>query len=322
MKASVVVRVFVAASIIWLSTGSGFVQAQGFGGFGGAGSQPRSELGGDSAGVWHSGGRLTKLDPVTALSVITIDGTADLRVVPEEIRVVMATTSEAETADQCQQKNAAQVKAVLDAWAGLKIPPEDIVEDFINVLPVYQWGLAERAGEQVRIQQLTAYRMQSNLHVRVKTEKDAMAAINLAFKNGVTEIVTFDYWSSKLDEQKEKARAAAIAAAKNKAATLLAVFDAPPKVINVQESTAVFFPHALYRTYENVLQEEVEYSGAWRDKPAIKAFRPKMTFFNGLQSESDQRPDQAAIRPEIAVVSTVRLYYESPAQKSLPPRKE
>jgi hypothetical protein len=71
-----------------------------------------------------------------------------------------------------------------------------------------------------------------------------------------------------------------------------------------------------------VLEEEVEYSGAWRDKPAIKAFRPKMTFFNGLQSESDQRPDQTAIRPEIAVVSTVRLYYESPAQKSLPPRKE
>jgi hypothetical protein len=70
-----------------------------------------------------------------------------------------------------------------------------------------------------------------------------------------------------------------------------------------------------------VLEEEVKYSG-WHDKLAIKAFRPKMTFFNGLQSESDQRPDQPAIRPEIAVVSTVRLYYESPAQKSLPPRKE
>ncbi len=62
MKASVVIRVFVATSIIWLSTRPGFVQTQGFGGFGGAGSQSRSAMGGDSAGVWHSGGRLTELN--------------------------------------------------------------------------------------------------------------------------------------------------------------------------------------------------------------------------------------------------------------------
>lgn len=159
--------------------------------------------------------------------------------------------------------------------------------------------------------------MQANLHVSVKTEKDAMAAINLAFKQDVTDIVTFDYWSSKLDEEKIKAREAAVEAAKEKSKTLLAVFDESPKVINIQESTAVFFPHSLYRTYGNILEEEVNYDRIWPDKPAIKAYRPKMTFFQGLQSHSEVRPPGAPMRPEIAVVSTVRIYYQSPSDKTV-----
>jgi hypothetical protein len=158
--------------------------------------------------------------------------------------------------------------------------------------------------------------MQSNLHLLVKTEPDAMAAINLAFQQGVTDIVTFDYWSSELDAQKAKVREMAIAAAQEKAKTLLAVFDDRPKVINVQENTAVLYPHSLYQTYENILEERVEYNNAWRDKPAIKAYRPKMTFFQGLQSHSDKRPSTPAMRPEISVVSTVRIYYQSPADRT------
>ncbi len=129
--------------------------------------------------------------------------------------------------------------------------------------------------------------------------------------------MTFDYWSSQLDEQKVKARAAAIEAAKAKSKILLAVFAEPPKVINIQESTAVFLPHSLYRTYENALEEQIQFHSNWNNIPAIKAFRPKMTYFQGLQSRSDIQPAKAALRPEIAVVSTVRLYYQSPADKTV-----
>jgi uncharacterized protein YggE len=257
------------------------------------------------------------LPPEQALNFITVEGTADIRVVPEEIRVVLAITTEAETAEECQEKNEAQVRKVTEAWAEMEIDEENIVEDFINVLPVYEWHLTEREGQEFRLQQQKGYRMQSNLHVSVKNEKEAMAAINLAFKQGVTEIVTFDYWSSKLNEEKAKARASAIEAAREKAKTLLAIFAEPPKVINVQESTPVFLPHSLYQTYQNVLEEEVQYRGVWENKPAIKAYRPKMTFFHGLQSNSDRRPSGAPMRPEIAVVSTVRIYYQSPSDKKV-----
>jgi len=305
----------IVVSSVCLSLNPGVVRAQGFGGAGSfSGSQSRSD---DFGSQWSPAMQTPLLQPEVALNYITIEGTADLRVEPEGIRVVLAITSEAPTGDACQDKNAAQVQAVRTAWSELNIPEKDVVEDFINVLPVYEWRLIDRGGQQVRIQQREGYRMQSNLHLSVKTEKDAMQAINLAFKQGVTDIVTFDYWSSQLDKQKIKARAEAVAAAREKAKTLLAVFPDPPKVINIQESTAVFLPHSLYQTYENVLEEEVQYNDAWRQYPAIRAYRPKMTFFQGLNSRSDKRPSGPVMKPEIAVVSTVRIYYQSPADKTV-----
>jgi uncharacterized protein YggE len=307
----------VATVVLFGGLDSGAVHAQGFGG-GGSLSGGHSS---DQGGHWIPKMESPLLEPQFALNYITIDGTAELRVEPEGIRLVLAITSEAETADRCQELNADQVQAVIGAWSDLNVPEDHIVEDFINLLPIYEWRLAERDGTQFRVQQRSGFRMQSNLHLAVESEADAMAAINRAFQQGVTEIVTLDYWSSDLDERKKEARAAAVAAAKEKAETLLSVFDAPPRVINIQESTTVFSPQSLYRTYENVLEEEVQYPGSLRDRPTIRAYRPKMTFFHGLQSRSDRRPPGPAMRPEIAVVSTVRIYYESPADKTYPAKR-
>ena len=157
--------------------------------------------------------------------------------------------------------------------------------------------------------------MQSNLHLVAPNEQRAMGSRPICIEQGVTDIITFDYWSSKLNQKKDEARELALEAAKRKSDSLLSLFDENPKLINLQENTAVFFPRDLYRTFENILEEEVGSSHAWRDLPSIKAFRPKMTFFDGLKSESDVRPLKIGTETEISVVSTVRLYFESPATK-------
>ncbi len=285
--------------------------AQGFGSSGGYNSGSDNKY--ESTYEWEPGTDDDPLDPESALSVIKITGTAEQRVVPEQIRVVFALTSEGETAEECRKLLTARIDGVMADWKSLNIPAENIVEDFISVLPRYGWGLSENfeGWSRVRLQKHVGYRMQINLHVAVKTEADAMAAIDRAFRNGQAEIVTFDYWSSDLDRQKDTVRTSALAAAKKKADTLLAVFDERPQAVNVQESTAVFFPHSLYKTYENVLEQEVVNYDS--DEPLIKAYRPKMTFFHGLSSRADTQPKELRMRPEIAVVSTVRIYYRSPA---------
>lgn len=293
------------------------VSAQGMGGgMGGMGAFSGSSRSG-SEGKWSPGSNLPELTSLESVTMISVDGTADIRVEPEEIRVVLAITAEGETVQECQEEIAQRVENVVEAWQELKIAEENIVEDFINVLPRYEWGIVERDGQKFRIQKREGYRMQTNLHVAVKTEKEAMAAIKRAFEQGVTDIVTFDYWSSQVDDARNKAREAALEAAKEKAKTLHTVFNEPPKVINVQEATEVFPPHSLYRTYENVLEEEVRHDNQWSSIPTIKAYRPKMTFFHGLQSNSDRRPAGAPMRAEIAVVSTVRIYYQSPSDKEV-----
>ncbi|MBC7966133.1 MAG: SIMPL domain-containing protein, partial [Fuerstia sp.] len=260
--------------------------AQGFGGSGGYNSGANSKY--ETTYEWAPGTDDNPLDPESALSVIKITGTAEQRIVPEQIRVVFALTSEGETAEECRKLLTTRIDGVMTDWKSLNIPAENIVEDFISVLPRYGWRLSEEfeGWSKVRLQKHVGYRMQINLHVAVKTEADAMATIDRAFRQGQAEIVTFDYWSSDLDRQKETVRASALAAAKKKADTLLAIFDERPQAVNVQESTAVFFPHSLYKTYENVLEQEVmNYSSD--DPPLIKAYRPKMTFFHGLSSRAD-----------------------------------
>lgn len=289
----------------------------GLGGYGGFGSG--STKGDWDAATWHGGqqaGLMGKGGIDRVLDYIAIDGTAQIRVKPQEIRVVMAVMTEGETAAACQEANDRQVEAVRKAWLAMKIPKEKIVEDFIAVLPRYEWKYeVNDDNPDFLVQKVAGHRMQSNLHVIVGSEAEAMKAVYLAFQQGVSDIITFQYWSPELDAKKIEARKMALAAAKKKADLLLSVFAKRPPVINIQERTKAYFPHSLYQTFENVLEETIEYNNS-RRMTRVKAYRPKMTFFHGLNSTTDVRPDDVPMRPEIAVISTVTIYYQSPATKS------
>ena len=258
-----------------------------------------------------------RLAPEVSLNYITITGSAVVRVEPEKLRVVMAVMNEAETSNQCQDQNQATANAVREAWKTLGIKDDDIVEDFISMLPRYEWVFEEQFGQKVAVQKLAGYRIQTNLHVAVNNEAEALKAVNLAFKQGVNDIVTFDYWSSKTDAAKRQARKNAIQAAKEKSETLLAVFDKPPLVVNVLEETSVHNPQQLYLTFENKLADS--YRGSWKSNiPQIWAFSPKQSFYKGLQSNVDVQATGLPMRPAIVVASEVQVYYQSPATKTLP----
>lgn len=292
-----------------LSIGSSSLCAQGYGS---ANHSPNSGTGIQAGVQGHRGGTL---DVESALSIITIEGTSVIRVAPKEIRLVFAVISEATSSDLCQTNNAEQISKVRDSWQKQGIAEENTVEDFISVLPTFSWHREKRDEHEVLLQKRSGFRMQTNLHVAVKTESEAMAAVRSAFANGVSDIVTFDYWSPDLESEQEKARGAAVAAAKKKAEILLMAFDQRPPLINIQEQTKTFLPHSLYRTFQNVLEETASYPRAWRDLPQIKSYRPKMTFFDGLKTDADVQPAELSLKPMIEVTSTVRLYYQSPATK-------
>ncbi len=265
----------------------------------------------------HSGGipALPHLDRAIAEGFITIDGRAEVRVRPTEIRVVLAVTSEAETAQECQQSIEATIGRLRAAWSKLEVAPQNIVEDFIAVLPVYRWNLEKRGDLDIGVEEKVGFRMQTNVHLAVPNDAKAPTALTAAFEQGVADIIAFDYWSGELDDIKVKARDQAVKAARNKSDALLgAFFDDPPPVINVQEQTMVRYPESLYHSFGNTLDESV--TPSWRrDVPFIRAYRPRNTYYRGLYSDGDVQARELPMHPEISVVSTVRLYFESPAAR-------
>jgi len=271
----------------------------------------RAGLGEDAAGVAD----LASLAPDVAQGYIAIDGRAVVRVRATEIRVVLAVTGEGQTAQECQKTVDATIERLKAAWTKMGIAPENVVVDFIAVLPQYAWSVEKQGNVEVGTERKAGFRMQTNVHLAAKGESAAQTAINAAFQEGVTDIIAFDYWSKDLDEVKVAARGQALKAAQSKAEVLLgAIFEKRPPAINVQEQTVVRYPDSLYHSFTNTYDESVTPSFR-RDIPLIRAPRSRNTYYRGLVGDGDVQPRELAMSPEISVASTVRLYFASPAAK-------
>jgi uncharacterized protein YggE len=256
---------------------------------------------------------LPLLEPQIAEGYITIEGQAEVRVPPTEIRIVMAVTAEGETAQKCREAVDSTIVNLKTAWSKMEIPPENIVVDFIAVVPRFAWSLENHDNGKVGVEKKVGYRMQSNVHLAVRNDDQAQAALNRAFEQGVTDILAFDYWSKDLDGFKVKARKQALDAAREKSDALLGkLIPERPQIINVQEKTTARYPESLYRTFA-AKEEDSVWSGWGNSIPFIRASRPRQTYYRGLLSDGDIQPRELPMKPEISVVSTVRLYFKSPA---------
>jgi len=231
------------------------------------------------------------------------------------VAIVLAVTGEGQTAQECRNAVNGTLQRLRAAWVKSGVAPADIVEDFIAILPRYEWQIEKQADTEVGVERKVGYRMQTNLHVKVPDDARAQQALDQAFEQGITDIIAFDYGSRELADAKARAREQALQAASRKADLLFeALFPTRPPAINVQEQTAVRHPESLYHSFSNSYEEQV--TPTWRrDVPLIRAPRPRNTYYRGFSMDSDVQPDDLPMKPEISVVSTVRVYYRSPAAR-------
>lgn len=133
---------------------------------------------------------------------IAITGTAEVSVKPESLRIVFAVTAEADTSLECSRLVKERIANIREALTLLDIESTKVVEDFIVVVPSFTWELQTKEKTRFVKEVPDGFRLQSNLHILCKDDAQAMAVIDTAFASGVTEIISFDYWHSQLDEQK------------------------------------------------------------------------------------------------------------------------
>ena len=245
---------------------------------------------------------------------IVVDGSAELRVRPDALRIVFAVTTESVDPRACHAENQQRCTAFEGALGKLGLKPEAITRDLIAMLPVYDWTTVKQEGRTVATEKVVGHRLQCNVHVMVASEAQAQQAIAGAFEAGITEVIAVDHWCKDLDQQRRRAQELALQEAKRKAEFLLAVFAQRPVPINVQEQTSVVHPRDLYRSFENV--NAAQQAFPWREEVArVYAFKPKNTFYEGFFRDLDVTDPKLPMQPELSVVSKVRLYYASPARK-------
>lgn len=286
----------------------------------GISSESMAQGGGAFAGTRNSGSRRDderklSLSTKQAERVIVVQGVAEIRVKPTEIRLVMAVVTEGGTAKECKLKAAKIVEALRLGWKDIGIESNDVFEDFIAIISVYKYEEQKKDDLLVLQEMLDGYRYQTNLHLKLPSEARAHEALDVAFGLNITNIIMFDYWHPKLKEKKLEAMKNAIRVAREKSNILLAaeLFPTRPKLINIRESSKTVFPINMYLTYDNEVEQTVVLPYRTRNDVArISAVRPRTTFYRGPSFEGDSLSPELPMMPEISIVSTVRLFFEAP----------
>ena len=308
--------VFLSVCLVLSAFNSGMSLGQG-GGFGGGGG---GFGGGGAAGVGYQMHNNFAPTSSTHLSgyQIQVSGTAKVAVKPQALRLVVALTSEAQTASECGQTIKTRIANVRRSLVEMKIKDEDIVEDFIIIKRKYRWEMMKKDDSNYIQEFEDGFRMQTNLHILCPDERAALNAIERSFAAGVSEVVSFDYWNEDLDEYKQEALKQALESAKTKSEILLSVFDEKPKVLNVSNSISTVTPASQYRTVnpdKNDPNHPRHYYHDWNSKYKIFASHPSTTFYEGDKSYADVSTKLPPMNPMIMVHSTVTLTYESPTAR-------
>ncbi len=251
------------------------------------------------------------LEPKDPARRIEIEGCVEIRVDADAIRVVLAVCSDGADPATVSTANQQRVQRLRAAFTQAQVPDGNVHIDFIAMLPVYDWEEVEEAGRKVARERLSGWRLQENVHVAVGTQEQLDTIKRLAREVGVFDVLAVDYASSDVEKHRTRALEAALAVAKAKAAILLAQFGTPQKLVNVTERTVTVPPHAQYRSFESANTARMERH--FRDEtPRVFAVRPKNTLYEGYTADVDRPGGTLPMRPQICVVSSVKLYYESP----------
>jgi len=277
------------------------------------------QMAGSRAGADFFGGDSSKVAETPRLSLemargaITIEGSSEVRVTPSELRMVLAVIREAETAMECRSQTDQIMQAMTADWTKMGLEPADIVADFIAVLPRHEFQI----DRQTAVETKTGYLMQTNVHLRLSDDQQALQAMHIAFQHNVTDVLAFDYMSDQLETAKQQAIGLAVKAARDKAQLLFAgLFDQPPRLINLTEDTQIHYPATQYQSFTNVADDAFSQRSFRSDIGVIRLFRPRNTYYRGILPQSDVFPPELPLSPRISIRSRVHLYFESPASVS------
>jgi uncharacterized protein YggE len=172
-------------------------------------------------------GQLSQAKPT-----ISISGTAEVCVVPDEVNLRLGVETRDPTLDEAVKQNETHTTAVLKFLKDSGIESKDVQTDFIEIHPQYN---SDRKEQQIIPQ---FYLVKRNLGVRLRKVSLFDYVLAGGLRTGVNIVDGVEFRTTELRKHRDAARQQAIRAAKEKAVGLATELDAKVgKPENIQEQT-------------------------------------------------------------------------------------
>lgn len=143
---------------------------------------------------------------------ITMDSSETVKIVPDMAKIVFAVTSEAQKADECQQKNTEALNSLTEYLKGQGIDEKSITTSGYSLNPRYDWSSDTR--------KLIGYEMQTEVTVSDVTVEQVGTLLSGGVNAGANEIYSVSYYSSGYDDAYAEALKKAVELARTKAQAL------------------------------------------------------------------------------------------------------
>ncbi len=143
---------------------------------------------------------------------INVSGSAEVRVVPDEIRLSVAVESRNAALDAARLDNDTKIAAALAFLKQADLPEKDVKTDFISVQPDYNVN-------QSRVTPV-AYIVRKSIEIRLTNTVAFQSVVTGLLTNGVNLIQNVDFRTTQLRQHRDQARLLAVRAAKEKAKAL------------------------------------------------------------------------------------------------------
>jgi uncharacterized protein YggE len=149
---------------------------------------------------------------LSSLPLITVNGEAEVRVVPDEVVLTLGVETSSPRMDEAKSQNDERVKRVLALGKEYGIEARNLQTDFITVEPWYRDG-------HTRPENLE-YRVRKTIVITLKDTAKFESLLSKALESGVTHVHGVQFLTTELRKYRDQARAMAIRAAREKAVAL------------------------------------------------------------------------------------------------------
>ena len=181
---------------------------------------------------------------IDKMPMITVTGTAEVMVAPDEVVFSLDVTKKNKDLQIAKRENDEAVAKVLELTRRFSVAPQDVKTDSISVDMKYESirdpkkKVYDEDGDEVGTKIFKGYEVSKTVTVRLKNISRFEEFFSEVLKTGITEVNSVKFETSKLRENKDKARDMAMKAAREKAVAMAgAIGQNVGKALKITEGT-------------------------------------------------------------------------------------